>query len=47
MEGVFSLATIFRHWRVRPAPGSLEQLPMSPMISLRPKGGVPLVLERR
>ena len=47
MEGVFSLATIFRHWRVKPAPGSPENLPMSPMISLRPKGGVPVVLEQR
>jgi cytochrome P450 len=47
MEGVFSLATIFRSWKVRPAPGSPEELPMSPMISLRPKGGVPLVIERR
>ncbi len=47
MEGVFSLATIFRSWRVRPAAGSPENLPMSPMISLRPKGGVPLVLEQR
>jgi cytochrome P450 len=47
MEGVFSLATIFRNWRVRPAPGAPEHLPMSPMISLRPKDGVPLVIERR
>ena len=47
MEGVFVLATIFRNWRVRPAPGAPEELPMSPMISLRPKRGVPLVLERR
>jgi cytochrome P450 len=47
MEGVFSLATIFRSWRVRTAPGAPEELPMSPMISLRPKGGVPLVIERR
>ena len=47
MEGVFSLATIFRNWRVRPAPGAPENLAMSPMISLRPKDGVPLVIERR
>ncbi len=47
MEGVFVLATIFRNWRVRPALDAPENLPMSPMISLRPKGGVPLVIERR
>jgi len=47
MEGVFVLATIFRNWRMRPAPGAPETLPMSPMISLRPKQGVPLVIERR
>jgi cytochrome P450 len=47
MEGVFSLATIFRNWRVRPAPGAPKELLTSPMISLRPKEGVPLVLERR
>ena len=47
MEGVFVLATILRNWRVRPAPGAPEQLPMSPLISLRPKHGVPLVIERR
>jgi len=47
MEGVFVLATIFRNWKVRPAPDAPETLPMSPMISLRPKRGVPLVIERR
>ncbi len=47
MEGVFVLATIIRNWRVRPAPGAPQELPLSPMISLRPKHGVPLVIERR
>ena len=47
MEGVFVLATICRNWRLRPAPGAPEHLAMSPMISLRPKRGVPLVIERR
>jgi cytochrome P450 len=47
MEGVFVLATIFRNWRVRPAPDAPEELALSPLISLRPKGGVPLVIERR
>ena len=47
MEGVFVLATIFRYWRVHPAPGAPEVLPVSPAINLRPKHGLPLVLERR
>jgi len=47
MEGVFVLATIFRNWRVRPASGAPEELPMSALISLRPKRGVPLLIERR
>jgi cytochrome P450 len=47
MEGVFVLATIFRNWKVRPAPEAPQVLPISPMISLRPKRGVPLVIERR
>jgi len=47
MEGVFVLSTIFRNWKVRPAPDAPHELPMSPMISLRPKHGVPLVIEKR
>ena len=47
MEGVLSLATIFREWRISPAPGAPAKLPMSPLISLRPKRGVPLAIERR
>jgi cytochrome P450 len=47
MEGVFVLATICREWKLRPAPEAPEVLPMSPLISLRPKRGVPLVIERR
>jgi cytochrome P450 len=47
MEAVFVLATIFRNWRVRPGPDAPEELALSPMISLRPKRGVPLVIERR
>lgn len=47
MEGVFVLATICRNWRLRPAPDAPKELPMSPLISLRPKQGVPLVIERR
>ena len=47
MEGVFVLATIARIWRLAPAPGEPSELPMSPSVNLRPKRGVPLLLERR
>jgi cytochrome P450 len=47
MEGVFVLATILRDWRLRLAPDAPENLPVNPLISLRPKHGVPLVIERR
>jgi cytochrome P450 len=47
MEGVFVLSSIVRQWRLRPATDAPEDLPMSPMISLRPRNGVPLVIERR
>jgi cytochrome P450 len=47
MEGVFVLATIARSWRLRPASDAPAELPMNPLISLRPKHGVPLVIERR
>lgn len=47
MEGVLVLATIFRDWKLRPAPGTPDSIAVSPMISLRPKHGVPLLLEKR
>ena len=47
MEGVFVLSTILRDWRLSPAPGAPAQLPVLPSVNLRPKNGVPLVLERR
>ena len=47
MEGVFVLATIARDWRLRPMAGAPEEMPMTASVNLRPKGGVPLVLERR
>ena len=47
MEGVLVLATILRDWRLRPVPGAPAMLPMSPSINLRPKKGVPLLLQRR
>ena len=47
MEGVLVLATVLRDWRLRPAPGAPQQLPMNPSVNLRPKSGVTLLLERR
>ncbi len=47
MEGVFTLATVARDWRLRPAPGAPQALPIQASINLRPKGAVPVLLERR
>jgi cytochrome P450 len=47
MEGVLALATIFQHWRLTPAPGHDGPIRIEPSISLRPKGAVPLLVERR
>jgi cytochrome P450 len=47
MEGVLSLATIARDYRLAPVPGASSQIPLDPAISLRPKDGVPLLVERR
>jgi cytochrome P450 len=47
MEGVLVLATIFQNWRLTPAPGHDGPIRIDPAISLRPKGAVPLLVERR
>ncbi len=47
MEGVFTLATIARDWRLDRAPGAPERLPLEASINLRPKNGVPVMLQRR
>jgi cytochrome P450 len=47
MEGVLSVATIARDWRLTPPQGAGEEIVLNPAISLRPKFGVPLVVERR
>ena len=44
MEAILVLATVARRWRVR-VPGADPAL--EPIITLRPKGGLPAVLERR
>jgi cytochrome P450 len=47
MEGVLSLATIARDWRLSLPPGASAEIAMNPAISLRPKHGVSLLVERR
>jgi cytochrome P450 len=47
MEGVLILASVARHWRLSLPDGAHKELPMQPVISLRPKGGVHLHVERR
>ncbi len=47
MEGVFTLATIAREWRLEAAPGAPARLPLQASINLRPKNGVPARLIRR
>jgi len=47
MEGVLSLATIARDWRLSLPPGAAQEIAMVPAISLRPKHGVRLLAERR
>jgi cytochrome P450 len=47
MEGVFTLATIARDWRLEQAPGAPARLPLQASINLRPKNGVPVRLTRR
>jgi cytochrome P450 len=45
MEGVLVLAAIGRHWKLRLAPG--QRIALDPMITLRPKHGLSMTLERR
>ena len=45
MEGILTLATLAPRWRARLAPGHREAL--KPMIVLRPKHGLPMILEAR
>ena len=46
MEGVLTLATIARDWRLRPLPNAPATVAINPAISLRPTHGIPLVVER-
>jgi cytochrome P450 len=45
MEGVLLLATLAQHWRMRLAPGYRAE--MRPVVTLRPRHGMPMFLERR
>jgi cytochrome P450 len=47
MEGVLALATILRDWRVSLPEGHSGTLDLQPRITLRPKAGVMLQLDRR
>jgi cytochrome P450 len=47
MEGVLILAFVARHWRLSLPSDAPSELPMRPAISLRPKGGVRLRVDRR
>ena len=45
MEGILILATLAQHWRMRVAPG--YRLDLWPAVTLRPRHGMPMLLERR
>lgn len=47
MEGALTLATIVRQWRLTLPKDSASDLAVSPMITLRPKHGLPLLIEKR
>jgi cytochrome P450 len=47
MEGVLILASVAGNWKLSLPAGSAKQLPLHPAISLRPKGGVRLRVDRR
>jgi hypothetical protein len=46
MEGVLALATILRDWRITLPAGREKTLDITPRITLRPKGGLFLHLEK-
>ena len=47
MEGVLILATIARDWTLSPLPGAPPSLRLDPKVTLRPKDGIALMLNRR
>ncbi|CAN5745134.1 cytochrome P450 [soil metagenome] len=46
MEGALTLATIARDWKLSTLPDAPTPIAINPAISLRPKRGVPLVVQR-
>ncbi|MGI4756825.1 MAG: cytochrome P450 [Janthinobacterium lividum] len=47
MEGVLSLATMLRRWHFSLPASAPDSLPTTVSVNLRPRNGVPLLLERR
>jgi hypothetical protein len=47
MEGVLILASVAGNWKLSLPDGSAKELLLQPAISLRPKGGVHLRVDRR
>jgi len=45
MEAILALSTIAQRWQLRLVPG--QTIEMQPIITLRPKGGIKMVAERR
>jgi cytochrome P450 len=45
MEGVMAIASIAQRWKLRLSPG--QRIEMQPLVTLRPKYGMKMVLERR
>ena len=45
MELTLVMATLAQQWRLRLAPG--HRVALRPQFTLRPKGGMPMLLERR
>ena len=47
MEGVLVLAALAQQWKLRPTADAKAEIAVQPAISLRPKAGVPMIVERR
>jgi hypothetical protein len=45
MEGVLLIAALAQHWRMRPGPK--QKIALQPVITLRPRYGVEMMLEKR
>jgi cytochrome P450 len=45
MEGILLIATLARHWQMRLEPG--HSVEMHPVITLRPKHGMKMIVQKR